>query len=92
MCWEVLIISPPLFLQIGATPVAVLLNLKLNVMVKVIIFWIGDSKSGNHYLGVNRISGDFASAKGYFVRVINPDKFKVGDTVEVPEEFLTESA
>ncbi len=87
MCWEVLIISPPLFLQIGATPVAILLNLKF-VIMKVKIFWIGTSKSGNHYLGVNYEEKGFICKSFVQVTEAKADEVEVGEEITVPEAAL----
>ena len=88
MCWEVLIISPPLFLQIGATPVAILLNLKLNVMQECKVFWVGTSKSGNHYVGVSYEVDGFICKSFVGVNADKAATVKVDDEIKVPEAAL----
>ena len=52
------------------------------------VFWVGTSKSGNHYVGVNYEQDGFI-AKG-FVRVTEEkaDSLKVEDKIEVPVNAL----
>ena len=51
------------------------------------IFWVGTSKAGNHYIGVEYYIGDFAAKK--FIKVSGHIEYAVDQVIEVPEAALS---
>ena len=59
--------------------------------VNVIVFWVGESKSGNSYIGVNKTFKGLAGKQSYFLRVIDETNYEIGQVLtEVPEDLLVE--
>jgi hypothetical protein len=50
------------------------------------VFWYGESKSGNHYVGVEFLEGDFYVKR--FVKVSGNTEYEAGQSIEVPEAAL----
>jgi len=56
--------------------------------MKVKIFWIGTSKSGNHYLGVNYEKDGFICKSFVQVTEAKASEVEVGEEITVPEAAL----
>jgi hypothetical protein len=52
------------------------------------IFWIGTSKSGNHYLGVNYEENGFICKSFVQVTEAKASELEKGQTIEIPKAAL----